>query len=394
MYFIILFSLQFIKMLSTRIDSFDDFQIQCRTYLPSTMICNLDFQNPKEVGGASLDLRIERSADDETGQNNGKYFDGKMNCHAFTDYTFRSDVKHFSVNVQNGKLSIQVPKFGENSAGAAYMRCLGTDMAIPDNFGRLVDEDGYVINDSETELRIRSEYTRGNMTRQFFDSWSTTQAFVHPPVRSHGTDDRGMPIPYVPLAASASLEYSGTFLDSKGGFNLTLTNVMHDIDSLFIVPVDMYRIQGARFSSLVPHNAYREYEFGYDEDVADYVNCTATVARNGKTVTTFDTVLIFPAEYEDEQYRVPFKTRDPRRRGSWKDVHAPTADAEFSLTCPLLTVLNPTKIPPVFSFVGIVSDYNAYYPSMHLFPSASASGLVSVAVSCMVTIVVVALSLF
>lgn len=383
--FITCLSIQQNMSAATQIASYDDVKINCSTSLPSTMDCQITQQNISSLNGASLEFRIEQP-NYKTAENNEKYFNGKLNCYAWTQDTYRSDVKHFSVDIKEGKLSVQAPKFSDTSYSTAYIRCVGTDIALPANFGVVKVGDGYISEGAETSLRIRAEYKRDNISRQFADSSNGSNNVVRPPIRTHGDDENDAPIPYLPLAKSVSIESSGTIFDAKTGFKLSLKELQHDINRVDVGYHHGFSTTGAVFSSLAPYNTFYESQFG-----ANYVNCTAQVS--GKDA--FETVLVFDNNFTTGS--VEFRTRDPVAHGDWISVDVATSGQDFTVTCPDLTVLNPTELPAAVVISGIGhkgdTDYD-YNKQPHLISISSAASVASFAVFSAVTIAATALSMF
>lgn len=372
---------------STTITSYDDVRISCEAALPSNLDCLVAIHNAHEFAGASLDFQVEQP-NYKTTVKDEKYFNGKLNCYAFTDASYVSEVKHFTVSIKDGKLSIQAPKFSDDFSGRAHIRCIGTDINLPTNFGVVKTSWGSDEKDKETPLRIRAEYKRGNISRQYADAYGGLDSdnIIYPPIRFHGWKENDDPVPYVPLSTSASMESSGTIFDAKTGFKLVLKGIQHKLQGFEITHVAGQSVGqdlGARFSSLAPFNTYKESQF------SSYVNCTAEI--KGTNSLTFDTALTL--DQEGFRGSVTFVTRDPVNHGNWLDVVVDTTGTDLTLTCPLLTVLNPTELPTVTSMLGYVTDdYYNFSPSL-LFTSA-ASGFTSFAIFSAVATIAAALSMF
>lgn len=380
---------------STRITAVDDIVIACGTQLPATMNCVLDINNTLLLQDTTIDFLIEQP-NYKTVEKNEKYFDGKMNCYAYTDASIRSEVKHFSVDIKSGKFSLPFPKFNsEYIAESTQIMCHSDDIAIPANFGVVKTSNGSNNIGRETNVRIRAEYKRSGISRQFADASSRldNMFYVTAPFRFHGNDNDGNPIPFRPLSKSVSIESSRTIFDAGKGLKLVFKDVQHNVQGFTLAHQSgtnffkANQYEGPRFSSLAPFNTY------YEANRGKYVNCTAEVTANGTTLATFDTTM----ELLQDAFhaRVDFETRDSENHGDWKKVDVNTLNTDVSLSCPTLTLLNPTELPLYIGVTGTFSDPSYVYPAavMHLSMS-SASGLVSTVVFSVVIFAASFLSMF
>lgn len=356
--------------------------IACASYLPSFVECDMIFPNTQQFAGTSIDFRIEQP-NYKTATEDGTFFNGKFDCIAYTAASIVSDVQRFSVNVENSKFTIQAPKLNDDSSNPASVVCVSNNIDIPASFGITQARYGSVNDDGEAPLRIRAEYKRGNTSRQFADSFTGGGVYaIIPPPRNHGEDGNGVLIPYSSLAKSVSIESSGTIFDAKTGFKLVLKELQHDVKALAL-----QYIPTPRFSSLAPYNTYYEPRFG-----PNYVNCT--VELTGRTTATFEGALVFDANSRSGS--LSFKTRDAENYGQWVDVDVSTTGADVAVSCPDLTVLNPSKFPAITRIEGRAHKEGKPYQKNDpvLIFISSTSGLASLVIFSTITIAIAALSMF
>lgn len=344
------------------------------------MHCALTIANIGLLGGSTLEFQIEQP-NYKTAVSNEKYFNGKLNCHAFTSNSVRSDVKHFSVDIKEGKLSVQVPKY-DASSSTGYIQCYGSDIALPAHFGVIKGPNGSIDEHNEARLRIRAEYKRDGISRQYADAGSYDN-IIYPPQRTHGLGPNNSPIPYAPLSKSVSIESSETIFDAKTGFKIVLKEVQHTLKGVEIDHViTSGDIRSSVFSSLAPFNTY------YELSRANYVNCTAEI-----TGQTFDTILTFGNSAATGT--VEFKSRSPVH-GEWDPVTVDTTGKDVTISCPQLTILNPTELPTIISVVGLGSNKEGanYAVRPTILSISSASGFASFVAFSAVTIAAATLSMF
>lgn len=377
---------------STAITPLDEFAIVCATQLPTFMNCQIRIGDTNIFQGTSVDFQIEHPSYKDP-QEDEKYFDGKLTCYAYTEASVHSEVVYFDIDIKGGKFSFESPKFDiDYATGPTFINCHGIDIDLPDHFGVALDADGLVIKDAETRLQIRAEYKRNNISHQYADASKKYPGvfIVGSPYRDHGKDSKDLPIPYKSLSESVSIESSNTIFDAKEGFKLVLKNIHHNIQGLSIRSQSGSRPleggnDGPRFSSLVPLNTY------YESGRGNYVNCTAEVSIEGST-TTFDTTMDFESDFAAE---VKFQIRNTANHGTWEDVIVDTIKADVSISCPHLTLLNPTELPIFLAVTGkAFSDKGPYDNHPSSFFISSGSGLASLVVFSAVGIAAAALSLF